>query len=84
MKLGETYYGFGAYREAIEAITRGLERGSVSQMDSALVYLGLAEAQLNDNVAAKGTFAELASEPHISPRTAGLWRLYAATLPAAN
>ena len=82
MKLGEVYYGFGEYQKAIDAINQGLQRGSVTRMDEALVYLGLAQLQLNLYAQAKATFASMPGTPRVTPRVARLWRLYGGSLPA--
>lgn len=76
------YYGFGEYQKTIDAITQGLQKGSVTQMDEALVYLGLAQMQLKSYAEAKNTFASIPATSIVSPRLARLWRLYAGTLSA--
>jgi tetratricopeptide (TPR) repeat protein len=82
VKLGELYYGFGEYQKTIDAITQGLQKGSVTHLDEALVYLGLAQMQLKSYADAKNTFAGIPAASILSPRTARLWRLFAATLSA--
>ena len=77
MKLGEVYYGFGDYQNAVTAITRGLQKGKIKQTDEAYVYLGLAQQQLKNLPEAKKAFAQLKSVPNISPRVLKLWTLYA-------
>ena len=44
VKLGEVYYGFGDYQNAVDAISRGMQKGQVKHLDEAYVYLGLAQA----------------------------------------
>ena len=82
VKLGEVYYGFGDYQKTIDAITQGLQRGSVTHLDEALVYLGLAQMQLKSYSEAKNTFASIPAASILSPQLARLWRLYADTLSA--
>jgi len=82
VKLGEVYYGFGEYQKTIDAINQGLQKGSVTRMDEALAYLGLAQLQLNLYAQAKATFASMPGTSHLSPRVARLWRLYGGSLPA--
>jgi hypothetical protein len=79
VRLGEVDYGFGDYQNAVTAINRGLQKGQVKHLDDAYVYLGLSEAVLKDEAAAKDAFGKLKSVPGISPRILALWRLYAET-----
>jgi len=82
VELGEVYYGFGEYQKTIDAITQGLQKGSVTQMDEALVYLGLAQLQLESYAEAKSTFASIPGTSPVNPRVARLWRLYGGSLSA--
>jgi tetratricopeptide (TPR) repeat protein len=79
VRLGEVYFGFGDYEHAITAIQRGLEKGQVTHLDDAYVYLGLAEEHVNNIVEARRAFAKLKEVPGISPRVLRLWELYAET-----
>jgi tetratricopeptide (TPR) repeat protein len=63
VKLGEVYYGFGDYQNAVTAINAGLQKGSVKHLDEAYVYLGLAQAQLKNIADAKKAFASLKTVP---------------------
>jgi hypothetical protein len=76
MKLGEVYFGAGDYQGAVTAITRGLGKGQIKQMDEAYVYLGRAQAQLKNIAEAKKAFIGLKSVPNVSPRVLKLWELY--------
>jgi tetratricopeptide (TPR) repeat protein len=69
-----------ANQQAVEAITRGLRKGSIAHLDEAYVYLGLAEQKLGNIAEARRAFAQLKSVPNISPRILKLWTLYADTL----
>ncbi len=80
IRLGQLYFGFGDYDRAIVAIQRGLEKGQVTHLDDAYVYLGRSEVAVGDIVDARKAFAKLKSVPHISPRVLILWELYADTL----
>lgn len=82
VKLGEVYYGFGDYQNAVTAITRGLGKGQVKHLDEAYVYLGLAQAQLKNIAEAKKAFAQLKTVPNMSPRVLRLWLLYSEKLAA--
>ena len=58
---------------------QGLQKRSVTHMDEALVYLGLAQVQLKSYSEAENTFSSIPATSIVSPRIARLWRLYAAT-----
>jgi len=77
VKLGEVYFGAGDYQGASTAITRGLGKKQIKQLDEAYVYLGRAQAALKNYPEAKKAFAELKSVPNISQRVLKLWSLYA-------
>jgi hypothetical protein len=83
VKLGEVYFGAGDYQGAATAITRGLGKGQITQLDEAYVYLArdwIAQSKPTD---AKKILAQMRTLPNISPRVLRLWNLYADTLPAA-
>ncbi len=80
VKLGEVYFGFGDYQKAVDAISRGIQKGQIKHLDEAYVYLGLAQAQLKNFAEAKRTFANLKLVPDVSPRVLKLWTLYAEKL----
>ena len=81
MKLGEVYFGAGDYKNAADAISRGLQKGQIKQLDEAYVYLGRSQVQLKNNAEAKKAFTSLKSVPNISARVLKLWELYADKLP---
>src|SRR3984893_2266569 len=76
VKLGEVYFGAGDYKGAVTAITRGIGKGQIKQMDEAYVYLGRAQVQLKNIAEAKKAFTGLKSVPNLSPRVLKLWELY--------
>jgi outer membrane protein assembly factor BamD (BamD/ComL family) len=80
VKLGEVYFGFGDYQNAVTAINRGIQKGQIKHQDEAYVYLGRSQVALKNNAEAKKAFAGLKSVPNISPRVLRLWQLYAETL----
>ena len=80
VKLGEVYYGFGDYANAITAINRGIGKGQVKHQDEAYVYLGRAQVQQKNIADAKKAFAGLKSATSVSPRVLRLWTLYSETL----
>lgn len=77
VKLGEVYFGFGDYQNAVTAITAGLQKGQVKHLDEAYVYLGLAQVQLKNNADAKKAFVKLKEIPNMNPKILKLWELYA-------
>jgi outer membrane protein assembly factor BamD (BamD/ComL family) len=81
MKLGEVYFGAGDYKNAADAVSRGLQKGQIKQQDEAYVYLGRSQVQLKNNAEAKKAFTSLKSVPNISARVLKLWELYADKLP---
>jgi tetratricopeptide (TPR) repeat protein len=80
VKLGEIYYGFGEFELAVASLERGLDKGHISHLDEAYVYLGRSEVEMGDLEAAREAFAKLKGVPGISPRVLRLWTLYAETL----
>jgi tetratricopeptide (TPR) repeat protein len=77
VKLGEVYFGAGDYQGAATAITRGLGKGQIKQLDEAYVYLGRSQAALKNYPEAKKAFVGLKAVPNISQRVLKLWELYA-------
>ncbi len=77
VKLGEVYYGFGDYQNAVTAINRGLQKGQVKHLEEAYVYLGLAQGNLKNPAEARKAFGQLKTLPTVSPRVLKLWNLYA-------
>ena len=80
VRLGELYFGFGDYEHAINAIQRGLEKGRITHLDDAYVYLGRSQVAVGNIAEARNAFAKLKDVPNISPRVLLLWELYADTL----
>lgn len=76
VKLGEVYYGFGDYQNAVTSINAGLQKGMVKHLDEAYVYLGLSEQQLKDIPASRKALSSLKTVPNMSPRVLKLWTLY--------
>jgi hypothetical protein len=80
VRLGELYFGFRDYEHAIVVIQRGLDKGQVTHLDDAYVYLGRSQVAVGDIADARKSFAKLKDVPNISPRVLFLWELYADTL----
>jgi tetratricopeptide (TPR) repeat protein len=81
VKLGEVYFGAGDYQNAATAVSRGISKGKIGQLDEAYVSLGRSLTAEKDTVGAKQIFARLQSLPNINPRVLKLWSLYADMLP---
>jgi hypothetical protein len=77
VKLGEVYYGFGQYQDAVNAINAGLQKGGVKHLDDAYVYLGLSQQALKNLPEAKKAFQQLKTAPNINQKVLTLWLLYA-------
>ena len=80
VKLGEVYFGAGDYQNAATAISRGIGKGQVKQLDEAYVYLGRSQAALKNYPEAKKAFEKLKTVPNVSPRVLKLWDLYSEKL----
>jgi tetratricopeptide (TPR) repeat protein len=80
VKLGEVYYGFGDYQNAVTAINRGLQKQQIKHLDEAYVYLGRAQVQLKNTAEAKKAFAGLKNVPNESARVIRIYGLYGETL----
>jgi len=80
VKLGEVYYGFGQYQDAVNAINAGLQKGGVKHLDDAYVYLGLSQQALKNLPDAKKAFQQLKTVPNINQKVLTLWLLYAEKL----
>ena len=79
-KLGEVYFGAGDYQNAATAISRGIGKGQIKQLDEAYVYLGRAQAALKNYPEAKKAFEKLKTVPNVSPRVLKMWDLYSEKL----
>jgi tetratricopeptide (TPR) repeat protein len=80
IKLGEVYYGFGDYQNAVTALERGIQKGQIKHQDEGYVYLGRSQVQLKNIPEAKKALIALKGVPNTSPRVLKLWQLYADTL----
>ena len=76
MKLGEVYYGFGDYQNAVKAIQAGLQKGQIKHLDEAYVYLGRAEAALKNGAEARKAFLGLKPLPGANAQLVKLFDLY--------
>jgi TolA-binding protein len=80
VKLGEVYFGAGDYSGATAALSRGIEKGHVTSLDEAYVYLGRSLLAQGNAADAKAAFARLKSLPNVSAGVLQLWELYADTI----
>jgi tetratricopeptide (TPR) repeat protein len=75
-KIGLGFYSIGQPEQAVEAITRGLQKGGVRRVDDANLTLGAALAELGRYDEARAAFAkaaEAAGAGSWMARMAGLW-----------
>jgi tetratricopeptide (TPR) repeat protein len=75
--LGQLYYGFGDFQDAIATITDGLRKGAARRAFDAYVYLALSQAAMGNAERAQETLGQLKSVPGVSRRMVDLWQLYA-------
>ncbi|MEZ5475588.1 MAG: tetratricopeptide repeat protein [Steroidobacteraceae bacterium] len=78
VRLGYAYMSYGMYPEAIAAISAGLAKGQVKNVDEANLMLGVANLKAGNKDAAKKAFAEVKTDPKMS-RLASLWKLHSAS-----
>jgi tetratricopeptide (TPR) repeat protein len=77
VKLGQIYYGFSDYQNAVLALLRAFEKGQIKRLDDAYVYLGLTQAALQNKTEARKAFAGLKKVATLNPGVIKLWELYA-------
>jgi hypothetical protein len=77
VKSGEVYFGSGDYQSAVAAISRGIEKKGIKNLDEAYAYLGRSHVALKNVAEAANAFAHLKTLPGISDRVLRLWTLYA-------
>jgi tetratricopeptide (TPR) repeat protein len=83
VKLGAAYLSYGELDKAIEAIQRGLGKGSVKNTDEAGLLLGIAYMRANKKTEAAAAFRTVTKDPGLT-RIAKLWVLHAERSPAAG
>jgi lipopolysaccharide biosynthesis regulator YciM len=74
VKLGAAYLSYGENDKAIEAIQRGLSKGSVKDTDEAGLLLGIAYLRANNKAEATKAFQTVTKNPTMA-RIAKLWLL---------
>lgn len=74
VKLGAAYLSYGENDKAIEAIQRGLSKGSVKDPDEAGLLLGIAYLRANNKAEATKAFQTVTKNPTMA-RIAKLWLL---------
>ena len=75
--LGQLYYGFGNFQDAITTITQGLQKGDARRALDAYVYLALSQAAIGNAEGAKETLGQIKNAPGVTRRMVDLWQLYA-------
>lgn len=74
--LGEAYYGYGQYPQAIEALERGLGKGGVKKVDQAQIALGISYLRNKQADQAKAAFKKVPADSELG-RIASLWAIHA-------
>jgi tetratricopeptide (TPR) repeat protein len=74
VKIGAAYLSYAQPDKAVAAITRGLGKGGVKNVDEANLLLGMANLQLNNKADAAKAFKAVKSDPKLA-RVAKLWLL---------
>lgn len=76
--LGEAYYGYGRYPEAIEALERGIKKGGLKKPDQAQLALGVTYLRSGQNDKARAAFKQVSTDSELG-RIASLWILHASS-----
>lgn len=74
--LGLAYSSFGQYQKAVEALTRGLQKGGVRDPDQAQMVLGIAQIKLGNETEALKAFEQITADPQMQD-VARLWKIAA-------
>jgi tetratricopeptide (TPR) repeat protein len=75
--LGEAYYGYARYPEAIEALERGIKKGGLKKPDQAQLALGISYLRAGQPDKARAAFKQIPSDSEYN-RLADLWILHTA------
>jgi len=76
--VGQAYLSYGEYDKAIEALERGIKKGSVLRPEEAQISLGIAHMKKGQKEQAQAAFKAVKTDSEWS-RLAGLWALRAAS-----
>jgi tetratricopeptide (TPR) repeat protein len=74
--LGSGYLGHGDNAKALEALARGLGKGSLKNAAEAQILQGIGQVRNNDKAGAMKSFKAAKSDDPIFQRIAKLWTLY--------
>lgn len=75
--LGLAYSSFGQYQKAVEALTRGLQKGGVRDPDQAQMVLGIAQLKLGKQADAVKAFDQITPADPQMQDVARLWKIAA-------
>jgi hypothetical protein len=76
IKLGAAYLSYGQNEKAVEALTRGIGKGTLKDPDEAGLLLGMAYLRMNNKAEATKAFETVSKNPVLA-RIAKLWILTA-------
>lgn len=78
VSVGMSYFGYGEYGKAIEALSRGLAKGSaLPNASQAQLTLGIAQLRSKNNAEAIKTFRAIKTDDALMQRIVRLWTLHA-------
>lgn len=78
LRLAQAYINLDRYREAVEALNRGLKKGKLRRPDTAYTMLGMAQFELKNFNSALRAFSK-AAEDKRSAKSANQWIKYVQT-----
>ncbi|MEO6079847.1 MAG: tetratricopeptide repeat protein [Steroidobacteraceae bacterium] len=77
VELGATQFGYGEYARSVEALSRGIGKGGLKNLDDAQLMLGIAQFRANNKSEAVKTFQSIKSADPLTQRIVKLWILHA-------
>ena len=75
VRLAQAYINLDRYKDAVEALRRGLQKGKIKRADQAYIMLGMAEFELKNYNASLNAFHQAAGDKR-SARSAEQWIKY--------
>ena len=76
VKLGESYFTYGRYDDAIAALQKGIEKGGLKDPADAQTTLGIALLAAGKKDQAVATFEKAATSQGAAAQVAHVWTLY--------
>lgn len=79
VKIGEAYLGHGQYQNAINALSKGLQKGGIKNQDEVHINIGIANLALNKNEEAIKSFKAVPANSKLALMSR-LWAIHANTV----